>query len=641
MAAAVASRRVERATNELLSGPDWSLNLDICDMINNDPGQAKDVIKQLKKRITNKNATIQILALTVFETIMKNCGESVHQQVAEKDVLREMVKIVKKKSDLRVKDKILELLESWQEAFGGQKGRYPQYYLAYDELRRAGVKFPERASEPTVPLFSPPHQPQAIVTGYPVGSESAGLTPAVTDSTTVPEGVPGMSLTDIATAHSIIEILTDMLSALDPQDEAGVKEEVIVELVDQCRTNQRSVTALVNTTFDEELLGKGLQLNDDLQRVLAKHDAIASGSPLPPEPAALGNLAHFDHEEDELEDDFTQLAHRSSSRSQLQAQGLDLTPPSESRPNTELSTAPPLTLAPPPQSNNKVGPVKHEQAVDLLGGELDRNISEQSSATTAPTVIHPPEAAQDDAFVPVPSLGTMPCIPVQSPTAEQPVYVHDNGSSVNKPASGDYQQEQKMEGQVPSQLEDDHQENLSATATWSKTSPAAGKTLSPRHHAVSMYGDSQPSSSQLASNQQSQGQQELSQGQIPANYQASSPRGTVNGPHLSAQQHAMLGRSGSPSNPAPVLPPPPGKHTQRQQFFQQQKAHSPYRTSSGGFTASDPSRVVATDSQQAASSGNELNLSHRLFEDLVDFQSIHSRSKKTGLFNNISRSSKS
>jgi len=333
--------------------------------------------------------------------------------------------------------------------------------------------------------------------------------------------------------------------------------------------------------------------------------------------------------------------YRSSSRSRLQAQGFDLTPPSGSRPNTELSTAPPLTLAPPPQSNKKVGPVKHEQAVDLLSGELYGNISEQSSATTAPTVIHPPEAAQNDAFVPVPSLGTMPCIPVQSPTAEQPVYVHDNGSSVNKPASGDYQQEQKMEGQVPSQLEDDCQENLSATATWSKTSPAAGKTLSPQQHAVSMYGDSQPSSSQLASNQQSQGQQELSQGQIPANYQASSPRDTVNGLHLSGQQHAMLGRSGSASKPAPVLPPPPGKHTQRQQFFQQQKAHSPYRTSSGGFTVCDPSRVMATSSQQAASSGNELNLSHRLFEDLVDFQSIHSRSKKTGIFNNLSRSSKS
>lgn len=32
---------------------------------------------------------------------------------------------------------------------------------------------------------------------------------------------------------------------------------------------------------DEELLCQVLSLNDDLQHVLAKHDAIASGSPLP------------------------------------------------------------------------------------------------------------------------------------------------------------------------------------------------------------------------------------------------------------------------------------------------------------------------------------------------------------------------
>lgn len=32
---------------------------------------------------------------------------------------------------------------------------------------------------------------------------------------------------------------------------------------------------------DEELLAKGLELNDSLQSLLAKHDAIVSGSPLP------------------------------------------------------------------------------------------------------------------------------------------------------------------------------------------------------------------------------------------------------------------------------------------------------------------------------------------------------------------------
>lgn len=270
---------VGRATSDMLIGPDWAMNIEICDICNHDPVQAKDVVKGIKKRLGSRNPKVQLLALTLLETIVKNCGDFVHMHVAERNVLQEMVKIVKKKPEFHVKEKILVLIDTWQEAFGGARARYPQYYAAYHELLRLGAVFPQK-SERSTPVLTPPQtQPLSSLTQTTRNLEIENEATA----SSVESEFPTLSLTEMQNARGIMDVLAEMLTAVDPEKKEGLRQEVIVDLVEQCRTYKRRVVHLVNSTSDESLLCQGLALNDDLQRVLSKHEALLTGNPLPPE----------------------------------------------------------------------------------------------------------------------------------------------------------------------------------------------------------------------------------------------------------------------------------------------------------------------------------------------------------------------
>ncbi|KAF0917341.1 hypothetical protein E2562_017514 [Oryza meyeriana var. granulata] len=362
----MAGSMVDRATSDMLIGPDWAKNMEICDICNRDPGQSKDVVKALKKRIGHKNPKVQLLALTLLETAIKNCGDIFHMHVAERDVLHEMVKIVKKKSDQHVKEKVLVMIDTWQEAFGGPRARYPQYYAAYHDLVRAGAAFPKRSERPA-PLFN--------------GQSPAGRNMRSPDQqdeaeTSAGNDFPALSMSEIQNARGIMDVLAEMLNALDPGNREGLRQEVIVELVDQCRTYKQRVVQLVNATADEELMSQGLALNDDLQRVLAKHDAIAAGIAVRVEkkPKSLQALV-------DTEDSMNQDSKKEQALVDIED---PTTQDSNKEPNQSASEQSPfeqLVLPAPPVSNGSATPApKSDPGIDLLSWDDNPSTTENSLA---------------------------------------------------------------------------------------------------------------------------------------------------------------------------------------------------------------------------------------------------------------------
>jgi hypothetical protein len=133
-------QRIERATSEQLDSEDWALNMEICDIINETDDGPKDAIRALRKRLFGNKAYKQVLlALSVLETCVKNCGKRFHVRVAEKEFVAELGKLASPRTSVPtiVQHKVLGLLQSWADAFRGQAEMVTIHGL-YQTLRLQG-----------------------------------------------------------------------------------------------------------------------------------------------------------------------------------------------------------------------------------------------------------------------------------------------------------------------------------------------------------------------------------------------------------------------------------------------------------------------------------------------------------------------
>ncbi|XP_042575740.1 hepatocyte growth factor-regulated tyrosine kinase substrate-like isoform X2 [Cyprinus carpio] len=135
-------RLLDKATSQLLLETDWESILQICDLIRQGDTQAKYAVGAIKKKLNDKNPHVALYGLEVLESVVKNCGQTVHDEVASKQTMEELKELFKKQPEPNVKNKILYLIQAWSHAFRNEP-KYKVIQDTYQIMKVEGHVFPE------------------------------------------------------------------------------------------------------------------------------------------------------------------------------------------------------------------------------------------------------------------------------------------------------------------------------------------------------------------------------------------------------------------------------------------------------------------------------------------------------------------
>eukprot|EP00111_Clytia_hemisphaerica_P015839 TCONS_00046788-protein len=299
-------QRIEQVTDSSRPSEDWTLILEICDIINENDEGPKDSIKAIRKRLSNKNAKCIIYTLTVVEACVKNCGPRFHKQIASKDFLNDLTKLLGQKGQPSsmpqvVQEKILSLIQSWSDAFRNAP-ELQNIKQTYDSLKQQGVEFPAQDLDKLAPIFTPSRlsdgsanqQAPPPRTYAPAPSSRPQTAPASSahhpqQQRMPPVGSPVHSpanngpinpspeqMAKLRSELDIVEgnvrVLNEMLSELQPGKENSGDYELLVELNKTCREMQKRLVSLLDRIANEEVTGVLLRINDDLNNVFIRYD---------------------------------------------------------------------------------------------------------------------------------------------------------------------------------------------------------------------------------------------------------------------------------------------------------------------------------------------------------------------------------
>ncbi|KAJ2555244.1 ARF-binding protein [Coemansia sp. RSA 1933] len=153
---------IDQAVGNERRSPDLVLNLDICELVNQKKGNyPHDAAFALIPYINGRSKNQALRALTLLDNLVKNCGHSVHYQVASREFLNDLFRRFPEYQPSianPVHQRILEMLQEWRVTLC-RHSRYKDDLQRINDmcslLRRKGWRFPEVEDENVAVMLGP------------------------------------------------------------------------------------------------------------------------------------------------------------------------------------------------------------------------------------------------------------------------------------------------------------------------------------------------------------------------------------------------------------------------------------------------------------------------------------------------------
>ncbi|GMF40912.1 unnamed protein product [Phytophthora fragariaefolia] len=231
---AEAEELVLRATDEALAGPEWALNMALCDLVNAHGAACNDVVRLLQRRLQSARPKAALLALVLAETLVKNGPAAVHALVGSRLFLNDVAALADGALGVDVQDHALLLIRQWADAFQGSE--LHAFQDVYRQLKLQGVAFPE--AENDAPIFTP--QATTAVRR----AESYG-----SDASAAPRRSREQQLEKLHEDLRLVQEKIGRLRELHARGQTGEQREDVLDFLRQCQPR-------MNTLIEGGIMGK-------------------------------------------------------------------------------------------------------------------------------------------------------------------------------------------------------------------------------------------------------------------------------------------------------------------------------------------------------------------------------------------------